>query len=179
MTMNNSLDQLIVARASRLVYMDNGVFFIRVTQCTALTQWADLLGFPAIFFFRFPLLLSLPYHTTFNFYTMTVEDDFEAEVERGRVLTMPKDGTGLAVLDPWLEPFRDDLRARSIHICNLYTLVRFRVLTDTTDTQGSKIINPRSLMPVASITLQVVTSSLVSSCCQTIQLFIVNGHQML
>lgn len=50
MTMNNSLDQLIVARASRLVYMDNGVFFIRVTQCTALTQWADLLGFPAIFF---------------------------------------------------------------------------------------------------------------------------------
>lgn len=39
-------------------------------------------------------------------------DTFQTEVEKGRVLTMPKDGTGLAVLDPWLDPFRDQLKAR-------------------------------------------------------------------
>ncbi|KAI9318529.1 1,4-alpha-glucan-branching enzyme GBE1 [Dichotomocladium elegans] len=40
---------------------------------------------------------------------------FQTEVEPGRVLTMPADGTGLAVLDPWLNPFRDALRARYSH----------------------------------------------------------------
>ncbi|KAI8144413.1 1,4-alpha-glucan-branching enzyme GBE1 [Fennellomyces sp. T-0311] len=44
-----------------------------------------------------------------------VTDTFETEVEPGRVLTMPTDGTGLAVLDPWLDPFRDALRARYNH----------------------------------------------------------------
>ena len=41
-----------------------------------------------------------------------VLDTFDTEVETGRVLTMPTDGTGLSILDPWLEPFKDDLRAR-------------------------------------------------------------------
>ncbi|KAI8329040.1 1,4-alpha-glucan-branching enzyme GBE1 [Chlamydoabsidia padenii] len=37
---------------------------------------------------------------------------FTQEVEPGRVLEMKADGTGLTVLDPWLEPFKDDLRKR-------------------------------------------------------------------
>ncbi|KAI8580360.1 hypothetical protein K450DRAFT_238150 [Umbelopsis ramanniana AG] len=37
---------------------------------------------------------------------------FQTEVEPGRVLTMPTDGTGVAVLDPWLEPFTGALRHR-------------------------------------------------------------------
>ncbi|RUP46836.1 glycoside hydrolase superfamily [Jimgerdemannia flammicorona] len=37
---------------------------------------------------------------------------FQAEVEPGRFLTMQEDGTGVAVLDPWLEPFKDSLRRR-------------------------------------------------------------------
>lgn len=37
---------------------------------------------------------------------------FEEEVSPGRVLTMPTDGTGLSVLDPWLSPFDDYLRER-------------------------------------------------------------------
>ncbi|KAI9015855.1 1,4-alpha-glucan-branching enzyme GBE1 [Phycomyces nitens] len=37
---------------------------------------------------------------------------FKTEVEPGRVLTMPEDGTGLTVLDPWLDPFKDALRQR-------------------------------------------------------------------
>ncbi|KAL1936534.1 hypothetical protein VTP01DRAFT_668 [Rhizomucor pusillus] len=36
----------------------------------------------------------------------------QTEVEKGRTLSMPKDGTGLVVLDPWLDPFRDQLKAR-------------------------------------------------------------------
>lgn len=39
-------------------------------------------------------------------------ETFDTEVEPGRVLTMPKDGTGLVVLDPWLEPFKGALRER-------------------------------------------------------------------
>jgi 1,4-alpha-glucan branching enzyme len=37
---------------------------------------------------------------------------FSQEVEPGRVLTMKADGTGLTVLDSWLDPFKDDLRKR-------------------------------------------------------------------
>lgn len=37
---------------------------------------------------------------------------FQSEVEPGRFLTMSKDGTGVAVLDPWLEPFKDALKSR-------------------------------------------------------------------
>ncbi|KAI8068333.1 1,4-alpha-glucan-branching enzyme GBE1 [Gongronella butleri] len=37
---------------------------------------------------------------------------FETEVEPGRVLTMQQDGTGLTVLDPWLEPFKEQLAKR-------------------------------------------------------------------
>lgn len=37
---------------------------------------------------------------------------FKTEVEPGRVLTMPTDGTGVVVLDPWLEPFTGALRHR-------------------------------------------------------------------
>jgi 1,4-alpha-glucan branching enzyme len=37
---------------------------------------------------------------------------FQEEVEPGRVLTMPEDGTGVVVLDPWLEPYKDALVAR-------------------------------------------------------------------
>ncbi|KAI9482837.1 MAG: 1,4-alpha-glucan-branching enzyme GBE1 [Benjaminiella poitrasii] len=37
---------------------------------------------------------------------------FQEEVSPGRVLTMPADGTGLSVIDPWLEPFNDSLRER-------------------------------------------------------------------
>ncbi|KAM3589104.1 alpha-1,4-glucan branching enzyme [Umbelopsis sp. WA50703] len=37
---------------------------------------------------------------------------FQSEVEPGRFLTMAKDGTGVAVLDPWLEPFKDALKSR-------------------------------------------------------------------
>ncbi|CAO3592610.1 unnamed protein product [Absidia cylindrospora] len=37
---------------------------------------------------------------------------FSQEVEPGRVLSMKADGTGLAVLDPWLDPFKNDLRER-------------------------------------------------------------------
>lgn len=36
----------------------------------------------------------------------------QTEVEKGRTLSMPKDGTSLVVLDPWLDPFRDQLKAR-------------------------------------------------------------------
>ncbi|KAI7855891.1 1,4-alpha-glucan-branching enzyme GBE1 [Circinella umbellata] len=44
-----------------------------------------------------------------------VLDTFDTEVETGRVLTIPSDGTGLFILDPWLEPFKDDLRTRYTH----------------------------------------------------------------
>ncbi|KAI8096943.1 1,4-alpha-glucan-branching enzyme GBE1 [Halteromyces radiatus] len=47
--------------------------------------------------------------------TTTAKDTiptFRKEVEPGRVLTMKADGTGLIVVDPWLEPFKDDLRNR-------------------------------------------------------------------
>ncbi|GAB5587598.1 alpha-1 [Umbelopsis nana] len=37
---------------------------------------------------------------------------FQEEVEPGRVLTMPEDGSGVTVLDPWLEPYKDSLRSR-------------------------------------------------------------------
>lgn len=37
---------------------------------------------------------------------------FKSQVEPGRVLEMPADGTGLSVLDPWLAPFNDALRER-------------------------------------------------------------------
>lgn len=37
---------------------------------------------------------------------------FKEEVSPGRVLTMAADGTGLSVVDPWLEPFNDALRER-------------------------------------------------------------------
>lgn len=37
---------------------------------------------------------------------------FKEEVSPGRVLTMAADGTGLSVIDPWLEPFNDALRER-------------------------------------------------------------------
>jgi 1,4-alpha-glucan branching enzyme len=37
---------------------------------------------------------------------------FKEEVSPGRVLTMPADGSGLSVLDPWLNPFDDALRER-------------------------------------------------------------------
>ncbi|KAI7905369.1 1,4-alpha-glucan-branching enzyme GBE1 [Cokeromyces recurvatus] len=37
---------------------------------------------------------------------------FQEEVSPGRVLTMPADGTGLSVIDPWLEPFNGSLRER-------------------------------------------------------------------
>lgn len=43
---------------------------------------------------------------------ITTEGTFQRQVEPGRVLTMPTDGTGLVVLDPWLEPFKDALRTR-------------------------------------------------------------------
>ncbi|KAI8381474.1 1,4-alpha-glucan-branching enzyme GBE1 [Radiomyces spectabilis] len=39
-------------------------------------------------------------------------ETFQEEVEPGRVLTMPADGTGLTVLDPWLKPFSNELRQR-------------------------------------------------------------------
>ncbi|KAG0758859.1 hypothetical protein G6F16_000510 [Rhizopus arrhizus] len=37
---------------------------------------------------------------------------FQEEVSPGRILTMPTDGTGLSVLDPWLTPYNDALRQR-------------------------------------------------------------------
>lgn len=37
---------------------------------------------------------------------------FQEEVEPGRVLTLPADGTGLTVIDPWLEPFKEELKKR-------------------------------------------------------------------
>jgi 1,4-alpha-glucan branching enzyme len=37
---------------------------------------------------------------------------FQEEIEPGRVLTMPADGSGVTVLDPWLEPYKDALRSR-------------------------------------------------------------------
>lgn len=37
---------------------------------------------------------------------------FEEEIAPGRVVTMPADGTGLSVVDPWLKPFDDALRER-------------------------------------------------------------------
>lgn len=37
---------------------------------------------------------------------------FKEEVSPGRVLTMPADGTGLSVIDPWLEPHNDALKQR-------------------------------------------------------------------
>jgi 1,4-alpha-glucan branching enzyme len=43
---------------------------------------------------------------------------FQSEVSPGRVLTMDADGTGLSVVDPWLEPFNDALRERYV-ICIL------------------------------------------------------------
>jgi hypothetical protein len=61
------------------------------------------------------------FHISFYFLivSMTAESKpstdvptFKAEIEPGRVLTMPADGTGVAVLDPWLEPFTGALRHR-------------------------------------------------------------------
>ena len=37
---------------------------------------------------------------------------FQEEVSPGRILTMPTDGTGLSVLDPWLTPYNDSPRQR-------------------------------------------------------------------
>ncbi|KAI9285985.1 1,4-alpha-glucan-branching enzyme GBE1 [Umbelopsis sp. AD052] len=37
---------------------------------------------------------------------------FQEEIEPGRFLTMPEDGSGVVVLDPWLEPFKPALQAR-------------------------------------------------------------------
>jgi hypothetical protein len=37
---------------------------------------------------------------------------FQEEIEPGRFLTMPEDGTGVAVIDPWLEPFKPALQSR-------------------------------------------------------------------
>lgn len=37
---------------------------------------------------------------------------FEEHIEDGRILTMPTDGTGVAVLDPWLVPFKGGLKSR-------------------------------------------------------------------
>lgn len=42
---------------------------------------------------------------------------FEQEVSPGRVLTMPNDGTGLSVIDPFLAPFNDALRERYVCTC--------------------------------------------------------------
>ena len=56
-----------------------------------------------------------------------VLDTFDTEVETGRVLTMPTDGTGLAILDPWLDPFKDDLRTRLLSLYN-YLLIIYTVL---------------------------------------------------
>lgn len=44
--------------------------------------------------------------------TTATKNTFQRQVEPGRILTMPTDGTGLVVLDPWLEPFQDALRTR-------------------------------------------------------------------
>lgn len=46
---------------------------------------------------------------------------FEEEVSPGRVLTMPADGTGLSVLDPWLSPFDNALRERYVNIYSEHT----------------------------------------------------------
>ncbi|KAJ8655297.1 hypothetical protein O0I10_008986 [Lichtheimia ornata] len=46
---------------------------------------------------------------------ITTEGTFQRQVEPGRILTMPTDGTGLVVLDPWLEPFKEALRTRYAH----------------------------------------------------------------
>lgn len=37
---------------------------------------------------------------------------FEEEISPGRVVKMVADGTGLSVIDPWLESHNDALRAR-------------------------------------------------------------------
>lgn len=39
-------------------------------------------------------------------------ETFQQEVSPGQVLTMPADGTGLSVIDPWLAPFNDALSER-------------------------------------------------------------------
>ncbi|KAI9307970.1 1,4-alpha-glucan-branching enzyme GBE1 [Cunninghamella echinulata] len=47
---------------------------------------------------------------------MSIKEDtiptFQEEVEPGRVLTLPADGTGLTIIDPWLDPFKEELKKR-------------------------------------------------------------------
>jgi hypothetical protein len=60
------------------------------------------------FFFSSFFLFSIQKKMSFEVRT------FEQEVSPGHVLTMPNDGTGLSVIDPFLAPFNDALRERYV-----------------------------------------------------------------
>ncbi|OZJ02711.1 1,4-alpha-glucan-branching enzyme [Bifiguratus adelaidae] len=57
---------------------------------------------------------------------MQTSDTFIGEVEPGRTLTLPADGTGITVIDPWLKPFEEPLR----HRFSLYKNWRDRIEKD-------------------------------------------------
>jgi hypothetical protein len=50
---------------------------------------------------------------------------FQEEIEPGRFLTMPEDGSGVVVIDPWLEPFKPALQTRYVvlHRSSIHTKI--------------------------------------------------------
>lgn len=62
---------------------------------------------------HFVYILQQVRHSSFSQTNMSTQViTFQEEVSPGRILTMPTDGTGLSVLDPWLTPYNEALRQR-------------------------------------------------------------------